>query len=257
MNILMTGASGAIGQKLAQSLAKEGHSILLIVREESVGEALLQSLQRNADQQHLLIVADINHSSCRQKIEQQIKAKQLDMLINLAGINQFAQFSEQLDQDIEKIIQTNVISAMLLTKQLLTHFSEHQKATIINVGSTLGAIGHPGYVAYCTSKFALRGFSEALDRELADSSIQVKYFAPRTTQSTINSEQAVAMNKTLGNTVDSVDLVVNEFMSFIKTPQKQRYLGWPEKLFVKVNAVFPCLVSMALKSKLAKIKQYI
>jgi short-subunit dehydrogenase len=46
------------------------------------------------------------------------------------------------------------------------------------MGSTYGSIGFPGYTAYCASKFALRGFSQTLSRELADSNIRVKYLAP-------------------------------------------------------------------------------
>jgi short-subunit dehydrogenase len=49
---------------------------------------------------------------------------------------------------------------------------------VVNVGSTYGSIGYPGYATYCASKFALRGFSEALRRELADTTVNVLYAAP-------------------------------------------------------------------------------
>jgi short-subunit dehydrogenase len=256
MNVLMTGASGAIGKELARGLARQGHTLLCVSRDESAASELLKSLSIESNQRHQMIIADINKCSCREKIQREIEFTPVDMLINLAGINQFCSFKEQTDAQIEQIIQTNLVSSMLLTKQLLTYLNPNRKAVIINVGSTLGAIGHPGYAVYCASKFALRGFSEALERELSDSAIEVKYFAPRTTESTINSHAAMAMNKAMGNKVDSVEYVVEQFISFIKSNDKQRYLGWPEKLFVKVNALLPSLVSIVLKSKLPQIKGF-
>jgi short-subunit dehydrogenase len=256
MNILMTGASGAIGKKLAKALASQGHTLLFISRDGFAASELLKSLSIQNNQHHQMIIADINECSCREKIQREIEFTSVDMLINLAGVNQFCSFKEQTDAQIEQIIHTNLVSSMLLTKQLLTHLNPNRKAVIINVGSTLGGIGHPGYAVYCASKFALRGFSEALGRELSDSAIEVKYFAPRTTESTINSQAAMAMNKAMGNKVDSVEYVVEQFISFIKSNDKQRYLGWPEKLFVKVNALLPSLVSIVLKNKLPQIKGY-
>jgi short-subunit dehydrogenase len=58
---------------------------------------------------------------------------------------------------------------------------------VVNVGSTYGSIGYPGYASYCATKFALRGFSEALRRELADTRVGVLYVAPRATRTSMNS----------------------------------------------------------------------
>jgi len=55
------------------------------------------------------------------------------------------------------------------------------EAAVVNIGSTFGSIGHPGFATYCASKFGLRGFTETLRRELSDTGIQVFYIAPRAT----------------------------------------------------------------------------
>lgn len=106
---------------------------------------------------------------------------EVNVLNNNAGVSQFKLFeqaSESDISDISDIITTNTIAPMQLTQALLPLLKQYDKAQIINMGSTYGSIGFPGYTAYCASKFALRGFSQTLSRELADSNIRVKYLAP-------------------------------------------------------------------------------
>jgi short-subunit dehydrogenase len=122
------------------------------------------------------------------------------------------------------------------------------------VGSAFGSIGHPGFTGYCATKFGLRGFTEALQRELADSGIQVKYFAPRATETTINSSDVVQLNQQLGNSMDSPKWVAEQLMKQLKSNELRRFLGWPERIFVRLNGVFPALVDMGLKSKLTLIE---
>jgi short-subunit dehydrogenase len=103
---------------------------------------------------------------------------EVNVLINNAGVSQFKLFEQASESDISDIITTNTIAPMQLTQALLPLLKQYDKAQIINMGSTYGSIGFPGYTAYCASKFALRGFSQTLSRELADSNIRVKYLAP-------------------------------------------------------------------------------
>ena len=72
----------------------------------------------------------------------------------------------------------------------------------MNVGSIMGYLGYPGHAAYCASKFALRGFSEALRRELADSPVRVLYLAPRATRTAMNGAGICALNAELGVAMD-------------------------------------------------------
>ena len=133
----------------------------------------------------------------------------------------------------------------------------HEGAQIINVGSTFGSIGYPGFSAYCASKFGLRGFTESLRRELADSGLQVSYIAPRATETDLNSDNIVAMNDALGTAMDEPSLVADEVMQIISTPvASDKYLGWPEKLFVRINALLPALVDSSLRKQLPIIRRF-
>jgi len=85
----------------------------------------------------------------------------VNLLINAAGINHFAML-EQLDEnEINGMLALNITAPICLTKLLLPMLKQAASAMVVNVGSTYGSIGYPGYATYCATKFALRGFSEA------------------------------------------------------------------------------------------------
>ena len=79
---------------------------------------------------------------------------------------------------MQQVLQTNLLAPMLLTQALLPHLRRLPRAQVICVGSALGRIGLPGFSVYGASKFGLRGFAEALRRELADTPVRVQYPRP-------------------------------------------------------------------------------
>jgi short-subunit dehydrogenase len=125
------------------------------------------------------------------------------------------------------------------------------------VGSTFGSIGYPGYSAYCATKFGLRGFTEALRRELADSLVQVMYFAPRATATAMNPESVTQLNRALGNAMDPPDQVAAQLIAAMKRDQRRCFLGWPEKLLVAINGVLPRLVDRAMLKQLPVIRRFL
>ena len=80
-----------------------------------------------------------------------------------------------------------------LTRALLPTLRSQPASAILNIGSVFGSLGYPGFTAYSATKFALRGFTEALRREMADSKIGVHYFAPRATKTGAVSSCPVAL----------------------------------------------------------------
>lgn len=252
---LIIGASGGIGQALAQQLAEQGESLVLCGRNQTALAHLKTNLA--AQEKHTILIADLTSVAGREAIVLAVSNAPIDTIINLAGTNQLSAFKKQTHESIETTIHTNLTAIMLLIHDLIPLLETRSSSTLVNVGSTLGAIGLPGYVTYCTSKFALRGFSEALSRELADTAINVKYFAPRTTETSINSARANAMNMELGNKADSTQYVANELIRFLATEKESCHLGWPEKLFVKINSVLPSVVSKHLKTQLPIVRKYI
>ncbi len=251
--VLVTGASGGIGAAVAQALDDQGAQLILVGRKEQA----LQTLAKKIAGTPIIIIADLNTSEGRELIIKQcIQSTGLDLMINLAGIMDFQFFEQQSVDSIEKIMVTNLLSPMLLCNRLLPLLKQKPEAAIVNVGSTFGSIGHPGFTTYCASKFGLRGFTEALQRELADTTIKVLYLAPRATDTTLNSHQINKLNDALGNATDTPVQVAQELITLLKSNKHHRYVGWPEKLFVKLNALFPTIVHSALVKKIPIIRQF-
>jgi short-subunit dehydrogenase len=252
--VLVTGATGGIGAALCEVLAAEGATLVL----NATQQAALQTLQVKLGSQHLLVCADISDAAGRQQIAQVCQqAGGLDVLINLAGVLDCNFFQAQDELMINRLLQVNTVAPVLLTRQLLPQLLHKPAARIVNVGSIFGSIGHPGFAVYCASKAAIKMFSEALARELADTQVSVAYIAPRATDTPLNSAKVVALNKGLGNQMDSPALVAAEIMRVVQGNTRLRYLGWPEALFVRVNALLPGVVHNALVSKLPIIKTFI
>ena len=114
----------------------------------------------------------------------------------------------------------------------------------------------PGQCGYSASKFALRGFSQALRRELSDRNIRVAYLAPRATDTDMNVDAVVAMNKELGNRTDSPDIVARALIDLLNGSSGARFIGWPERFFIKLNSLFPSLVDSALGKQLPVIRRH-
>jgi short-subunit dehydrogenase len=103
----------------------------------------------------------------------------------------------------------------------------------------------------------MRGFSEALSRELTGTGVDVLYIAPRTTRTTMNDTRADALNRALGNTEDPPEWVAAEIVKAIGRGRRRTYLGWPENFFIRINNLLPGIVDRSLAGVLPVIKKHI
>ncbi|GLX77099.1 short chain dehydrogenase [Thalassotalea insulae] len=250
---LLTGATGGIGKAIAHRLANAGYSLILHGRDSNK----LKQLQLELTGTHEVLACDLLVAEQRQKLLTQLKQRaDISVLINNAGISAFGLFEHQDSQEIARQLTMNLTIPMQLTHALLSQIEFHQ-GSIINIGSAFGAIAFPCFTSYSASKFGLRGFSEALSRELANRSVHVGYFAPRTTATAINCAHVDEMNFALGNSVDSPEYVAQQLLTFITKKQKRMSIGWPEKFFARLNGFLPELVDNALAKKLKVICHYL
>jgi short-subunit dehydrogenase len=260
MTVILTGACGGIGQLLARKLAASGASLFLCGGDGDILAALEQELREKAvDDQYIdARVVDLTDGrDMDQWLESIAQTHRLvNVLVNNAGICKFEMFEKLEDRDIEQMMNLNSIAPMKLTRKLLTGLKQRPAARVVNIASTFGAIGFPGYSVYSASKYAIRGFSQALTRELSDTSVRVGCILPRATKTAINSDRVVEMNRKLNVTMDAPDKVADAVIKFICSNRGELALGWPEKLLVRINSVFPALVDNAISKKLPLIKQY-
>ncbi len=253
--IVLTGAAGGIGSEISKQLDQQGARLILVDQ----NEAALNTLTAQLTGEHESLALDTSSESGRSSLHEHCSdiPQGIDILINSAGAMDFS-FVEQLDSKrLELLMKINVTMPILITQSLLPLLKKQSTRTsIVNVGSTFGSIGHPGFSAYCTSKFALRGFTETLRRELSDSTVNVLYVAPRAAATKMNTDSITQMNKELKNAMDPPDKVARELITALKRQKNVCYIGWPEKLFVRVNSLFPKLVDNALRKQLPVIRRF-
>lgn len=251
--ILLTGASGGIGRAIATRLAAAGAKLIITGRNEQKLLALAAELTPGT----IAVTADIATAAGRQRLTDAVTEIGIDVVIHNAGGLDFGLFAEQSPDVLEHLVRLNLLTPALLTQQLLPLLEKRQEAAIVFIGSTFGSIGHPGFVMYCASKFGLRGFAEGLRRELADKPIAVHYLAPRATRTDINTAAVVQMNESIGTAMDEPAVVADELIALLRQRKGcNRYIGWPEKLFVRINSLLPGIVDNALAKKLATVRRF-
>ena len=250
--VVLTGASGGIGLAIATALCASGAQVLAVARHREPLVPLLELYPRNL----CWVRADLTLLSDRRQVLAQAQGiGGINLLINAAGVNHFAMLEQLDDSEINSMLAVNISAPMCLTKLMLPLLKQADSAMVVNVGSTYGSIGYPGYASYCATKFALRGFSEALRRELADTRVSVLYVAPRATRTGMNSPAAQALNDALKTNVDDPQTVAAAVIHAIAGERRDLYLGWPERFFVRLNSLLPHLVDRGLRKQLPLIRR--
>jgi len=176
---VITGAATGIGQALALRLADEGARLCLADINKGALDMLAHTLSgRGCDvSAHAVDVADRSQveTLCRNTVEHFGRA---DLLINNAGVALCGDIEEVSLADIEWLMGINFWGTVYGVKYFLPILKQQEKAYIVNLSSVFGMIAPPGQATYAASKFAVRGFTEALRHELAGTSVQVSSVHP-------------------------------------------------------------------------------
>lgn len=232
--IAITGGSGGIGSMLVQRFIEMGARVIVIDRVEKTDFAAT------------CIKGDLSSLEGITKISQELQNHQIDILINLAGIQYFGIFEEQLPENITLTYFVNLIAPVLLTQAVLPQMKKNNSGHVVNIGSIFASINFAHFVTYSSSKSGLKAFSEALRRELNGSNIHVTYIAPRAVKTPLNNAKVLQLAAQTKMKMDAPELVVERIINSITQKKKDVYIGFPESLFVRVNSLFPRVVDGAL-----------
>lgn len=255
--ILLTGAAGGIGRKLSELLSAHGARLCLVDRDMSAVAALAQTLQRG-EIDIVPLAGDITKAGDREIIIRRMRETLggIDILINLAGILDFKRFQDSDPGMIQRILAVNVEAPMQLVREVLPQMISQRAGRIVNIGSMFGSIGFPCFAVYSASKFALRGFSQALRRELSGTGVGVTYVSPRAVKTPLNPEVVNLMAERGMMHMDDAQCVAESIVRAIEKDKNEVYLGFPEKLFARINGVFPGLVDHGIAKQVPDILEY-
>ncbi|WP_194921177.1 SDR family NAD(P)-dependent oxidoreductase [Catenulispora rubra] len=173
---VVTGAAGGMGEQLAYGLALRGSHLVLVDRDADRLEKVAGIVTRRRPRGYSKIqtrvrtfVADLSDPGSVAKLAADILDAEpvLNLLINNAGVALAGTFAETTAEEFDWVMAVNFAAPVALTRALLPRLRESVGSHIVNTSSLFGLIAPPGQTAYSASKFALRGFTEALRHELA------------------------------------------------------------------------------------------
>lgn len=210
---VLTGASSGLGAAIAEALVEKGSKVYGLARnidalsrlKEKLGEGFIAvrmdiSIEDNV-RDWVNTTFDLNHSP--------------DILINSAGAGSFGKLDEVSSAEWLKMINTNLNGLFYITSAVAALMKENEQvAHIINIGSILGTMGRAEGSAYCTTKFGVSGFSEALFKELRFFGIKVTLLNPGSIATDFFSSSGISAHE---NMLQPADLA-NTIIHVLETP---------------------------------------
>lgn len=188
--VIVTGGSRGIGAAIVKKLAKENYNVILNYNNS---EEAAEKIKKELEEQNIKIEiykADVSNKEEVKKMVQFTleKYKNIDVLINNAGIDQIKPFMDITEEDWNKIIQVNLNSVFYCCQEVLQNMIHNKKGCIINISSIWGRIGASCEVHYSASKAAIDGLTKALAKEMGPSNIRVNSIAPGIIETDMNNE---------------------------------------------------------------------
>lgn len=231
--VLLTGGSGAMGALIAGSIRDEGGRVVVMDRVAPADGGAR-------------VIADLSTPAGIEEAARAAAEAEPDILINLAGIQHFGPFESQSPEHLLASYMVNLVAPARLAQAVLPGMKARRRGQIVNVGSIFGSINFAHFASYSSAKAGLRGLSQALRRELAGTGVGVTYVAPRAVRTPLNSPAVMRFAAATGMRFDEPGAVARRVVDCIRKDVRDAYFGFPESLFVRINALAPSLVDGAL-----------
>ncbi|MCL4561322.1 MAG: SDR family oxidoreductase [Chloroflexi bacterium] len=263
---LVTGGSSGIGLAISKGLARRGANVWVLSRNHSssLSNALkeIQAEKISPHQAFGMLQADVDKpdqvSECIGELMQDVGVP--DLVVNSAGVAHPGYF-EELDLEIfREMMEINFFGTLQVTKTVIPHMVERGSGIIVNISSMAGFLGLFGYTAYGASKYAVRGFSDALRAEMKPKGIQVSLVFPPDTdtpQLAYENQYKPPETKEIDSTAKilTAEAVADEVL---KGVAKGKYLilpGFDSKLYYRLSGWFNFLIYPIMDYMVADAKR--
>lgn len=249
--VVITGASSGVGRALAHELAAfQTHLLLVARREQPLAELSAELLELGAKSVSK-VVGDITHSEVRTEVAERVAAEwqTLDILVNNAGTSSHGRFTSSDEATLRGVMEINFFAATELTRLLLPMLHSSSDSVLVNVGSILGHRGVPYNSEYSASKFALRGWSEALRAEASRDGVDVLLVSPGTIDTEFFDHLLAQHEPTPWPPQKGISpqKTAEQIVRAIKKHRREIYPNWRGWLLVKLNRWFPGLIDRVMK----------
>ncbi len=188
--VIITGGSRGIGASIVKELAKNNYNVVLNYNNS---KEAAEEIQQELSLENINIEIFRADVSKRKEVKELIKFtlnkfKDIDILINNAGIDQIKPFLDITDNDWNTMLQVNLNSVFYCTQEVLPTMIHNKKGCIINISSIWGLTGGSCEVHYSVTKAGIDGMTKALAKELGPSNIRVNSIAPGAIMTDMNKD---------------------------------------------------------------------
>lgn len=254
--VIITGASGGIGEAMALRVAREGAFPILVARStdklQSVRQAILDRYQIDA----AIYSLDIGQLDQVNTVFNTIVTAhpKIDVLINNAGFGVFDYFPEASLNEAREMFGVNVLGMMACTQAVLPGMITNQSGHIINIGSIAGKLSTPKSTIYSATKHAVLGFTNGLRMEVADQSIRVTAVNPGPVQTNFFSraDPDGTYLENVHHFMITPGQVAEKVVKVIGKNRREINLPWTMSAGAKLYQFFPALIEKVAGPMLRK-----
>lgn len=258
---VITGASSGFGESAAIAFAREGCRVVLAARRVERLEQIADRI-RTGGGEALVVPLDVSSQPGIDALAKEVMKEfgQVDILFNNAGFGRL-DWLETLDPlaDINTQLDVNLKGTIQVTRVFLPHMIRQRSGVIINMSSVAGWIPSPLFTIYSATKFGLRGFTEALRREVRPFGIQVCGIYPGGAATEFGSHTGNAQLrkdiKTPARLRLSADYVAKKVVGLARHPRRRLILPWWMGVGTWIEVNFPWLVDAAVGRTVRKYHQ--
>lgn len=255
--ILITGASSGIGEATARLFGRQGYRVVLAARRLERLQALAHEIVQAGGNAlpvaaDLTILGDIQHLVAAALDE----FGQIDVLFNNAGFGRL-DWLEKLDplEDVEAQLRVNLLGLICASQAVLPHMIERRSGHIINMASMAGWIATPTYSIYAASKFGVRGFSDALRREVGVFGIRVSTIYPGGVTTEFSKRARIHRKTGLSTPLAlrlSADEVAQAVLQLVRRPRRSVIMPGVMRLAIWLNILAPGLVDYLIERRFTR-----
>ena len=256
LRILITGASGGIGQALAEQAARAGARVAVTARSADKLEELATRLMAEGAEV-VAVPADLTSDADRRRLIDAVTERfdGLDVLLNNAGVASAGHFADGTEAILRQVMEVNFFAPAELIRLAVPVLTRGRQPAVLNVASMCGRRGLPAWTEYSASKFALCGLTEALRAELARFDIDVLLVTPGLTRSDfgrhmLRSEARMKFDFEHGMPVEDA---ARSILQALRRNRAETVLGRDARWMLRVNRFFPRLVDALIARRVRRL----
>lgn len=247
-NALLTGGSYGVGPHIARALVMEGVHVALVARSADKLTRAAESLA-GLGARVVSIPADITRESDRDRIVKRTEEEfgQIDILVNNAGISQWVPFVSQEPKQIARIIETNLLAALYLTREVLPGMLRRRLGHIVSISSLGGKKGVPYEATFAASKAALIEWTSAVRMELEGSGVGVSVVCPVYVKTTGHFASYGLLPPWLAGSVNEGSVAAAVIRAIRRNRQEVLVRTLPTRPLLALNALSPAVGNLIIK----------